>query len=153
VAGAAWWTAMRIVVEVEDLVQRTGDGRTGRVVERSRGQVTLCAVCTVHVEMRSVGFLIEPQNQGRWFVSGLSSKPLERFVLKTTEAVFYGLTSKPVVTVFSGLALKLVATVSPDLISKLVVGFLVELQSQCGGGFTSLGLKIGSYDLMIWVSK
>jgi hypothetical protein len=40
----------------------------------------LCAVCTVHEEMRSVGFLVEPQNQGRWFVSGLASKPLGWFV-------------------------------------------------------------------------
>jgi hypothetical protein len=39
------------------------------------------------VEMRSVGFLVEPQNQGRQFVSGLTSKPLERFVS--------GLASKP----------------------------------------------------------
>jgi hypothetical protein len=27
--------------------------------------VTPCAVCTVHKEMRSVSFLVEPQNQGR----------------------------------------------------------------------------------------
>jgi hypothetical protein len=46
------------------------------VVEGSRGRVTLCAVCTVHVETRSVGLLVEPQNQGQWFVSGLASKPL-----------------------------------------------------------------------------
>jgi hypothetical protein len=45
-----------------------------------------CVVCTVHKEMRSMGFLVEPQNQGRWFVSGLASKPLGRFV--------NGLTSK-----------------------------------------------------------
>jgi hypothetical protein len=32
---------------------------------RSRGRVALCAICTVHVETRSVGFLVEPQNQGR----------------------------------------------------------------------------------------
>jgi hypothetical protein len=30
------------------------------VAERSRYLVTLCAVCTVHVEPRSVGFLVEP---------------------------------------------------------------------------------------------
>jgi hypothetical protein len=41
--------------------------------------VVPCAVCTVHVETRSVGFLVEPQNQGRRFVSGLASKPLGRF--------------------------------------------------------------------------
>jgi hypothetical protein len=50
------------------------------VAGRSGGQVTPCAVCTVHMEKRSTGFLVEPQNQGRRFVSGLASKPLERFV-------------------------------------------------------------------------
>jgi hypothetical protein len=45
----------------------------------SRGQVAPCTVCTWHVETRSMGFLVEPQNQGRRFVSGLASKPLERF--------------------------------------------------------------------------
>jgi hypothetical protein len=44
------------------------------VARRSRGQMALCAVCTVHVEMSHAGFLVEPQNQGRWFVSGLPSK-------------------------------------------------------------------------------
>jgi hypothetical protein len=42
VAGAAWRAAARIVAGVEDLMQRTGDGRTswvlgGRAVERSGG--------------------------------------------------------------------------------------------------------------------
>jgi hypothetical protein len=41
--------------------------------------VALCAVCTVHVEPRSAGLLVEPQNQVRRFVSGLASKPLGRF--------------------------------------------------------------------------
>jgi hypothetical protein len=48
VAGAARRAATRTVVGVGDLVQRTGDGRTGRVlsgraVERSGG-----AVCGLH---------------------------------------------------------------------------------------------------------
>jgi hypothetical protein len=48
VAGAAWRAAIRAVVGVGDLVQRTGVGRTGRVlsgqtVERSGG-----AVCGLH---------------------------------------------------------------------------------------------------------
>jgi hypothetical protein len=48
VAGAAWRAVMRIVIGVEDLVQRTGDGRTGRLlggqaIERSGG-----AVCGLH---------------------------------------------------------------------------------------------------------
>jgi hypothetical protein len=32
VAGAAWWAAMEIVSGVGDLVQRTRDGCTGRVL-------------------------------------------------------------------------------------------------------------------------
>jgi hypothetical protein len=55
--------------------------------------------------------------------------------------------------VFSGLASKLVVMVSPGLTSKLMVDFLVEPQNQGGGGFLGLGLKIGSYSLMIWTSK
>jgi hypothetical protein len=65
--------------------------------------VTLCVVCTVHMEKMSVGFLVEPQNQGRWFD------------LKTTRMVFTGLASKPVATVSNGLASKPVATVSGGL--------------------------------------
>jgi hypothetical protein len=33
------------------------------------------------VEMRSACFLVEPQNQGRRFVSGLTSKPLGWFLI------------------------------------------------------------------------
>jgi hypothetical protein len=48
VAGATWHAAMRIVTGVGDLVQRTGDGRTGRIldgqaIERSGG-----TVCGLH---------------------------------------------------------------------------------------------------------
>jgi hypothetical protein len=39
----------------------------------------LCAVCTVHEVMRSIDFLVGPQNNGRRFISGLVSKPLGRF--------------------------------------------------------------------------
>jgi hypothetical protein len=46
---------------------------------RSRSLVAPCAVCIVHVETRSESFLVEPQNQGRRFVSGLASKPLGQF--------------------------------------------------------------------------
>jgi hypothetical protein len=49
------------------------------VARRSGGQVALYVVCTVHVETRSASFLVEPQNQGRRFVSGLASKSLVRF--------------------------------------------------------------------------
>jgi hypothetical protein len=54
---------------------------------QSRGWVTLCVVCTVHKETRNTSFLVEPQNQGRLFVSDLASKPLGQFVS--------GLASKP----------------------------------------------------------
>jgi hypothetical protein len=62
------------VTGVGDLVQRTVDGRTGRVlsgraVERSGG-----AVCGLHVETRSAGFLVEPQNQGGGGFPGLGLK-------------------------------------------------------------------------------
>jgi hypothetical protein len=40
------------------------------VTGRSRGQVTLSVVCTMHVETRSADFLVEPQNQDQRFVSG-----------------------------------------------------------------------------------
>jgi hypothetical protein len=54
--------------------------------------------------MRSAGFLVQHQNQGRRFVSGLASKPLGQFVS--------GLASKPLRRFVSGLATKLVVQVS-----------------------------------------
>jgi hypothetical protein len=49
--------------------------------------VTLYAVYTVHIEMRDASFFFESQNQGRRFVSGLTSKSLGQFLS--------GFTSKP----------------------------------------------------------
>jgi hypothetical protein len=51
VVGAAWHAATRTVAGVGDLVQRAGDGRTGRVlggraVERSGG--TMCDLHLAH---------------------------------------------------------------------------------------------------------
>jgi hypothetical protein len=69
----------------------------------------------MHVEMRSTSFLVEPQNQGGRFVSGLSSKPLgrfswfglktkgdgfSRFGLKTGGSGFSVQASKPTATVW-----------------------------------------------------
>jgi hypothetical protein len=68
---------------------------------------------------------------------------------KSAATVFSGLASKLVTTVFSSLSSKLVAMVSPGLASKSAVGFLVEPQNQGGGGFFGLGLKIGSFGLVI----
>jgi hypothetical protein len=89
---------------------------------------------------------------------GLASKPVVVTVYgglpsKPAATVFSGLVSKPVATVFSNLASKLVKTVSPDLASKLVVCFSVQPQNQGGGGFPGLGLKSGSFGLVIWASK
>jgi hypothetical protein len=53
-------------------VQRTGDGQAQvvySVAGRSRGRVMLCAVCTMHKETRNTGFVVWPQNRGRWFLS------------------------------------------------------------------------------------
>jgi hypothetical protein len=81
---------MKTVVGVGDLVQRARDGQARveySVVGRLGGQVTPCVVCTVHMETKSMCFLVEPQNQGRQFISGLTSKPPRQFVS--------GLASKP----------------------------------------------------------
>jgi hypothetical protein len=75
---------MRIVAGVGDLVQRTRDGQAQvrySVAGWSGGRVTLCAVSTMHKKTRSASFLVEPQTQGRWVVSGLASKLLEWFLL------------------------------------------------------------------------
>jgi hypothetical protein len=37
-------------------------------------------VCTMHEEMKNTCFLVEPQKQGRCFVSGLPSKSLGLFL-------------------------------------------------------------------------
>jgi hypothetical protein len=114
VVGAAWWAVAGIMVGVGDLVQRTGDGRTGRVLGGRVIRRSGDAVCGLHRACGddTCGFL------------GCASKPkstvCQWFGLKTTCIVFSGLDSKPVATVFSGLASKPVVTVSPDLVSKPV---------------------------------
>jgi hypothetical protein len=135
VAGATWRAATRIVAGVGDLVQRTEDGRTGRVLggralERSGG-----TMCGLH---RAPG---DEEHRFRCWALKPKSTVCEWFSLKTTQ------------TVFSSLASKLVATVCLSLALKPVVGFLVEPQNQDGGGFSGLGLKIGSFSLVIWASK
>jgi hypothetical protein len=103
------------------------------VAGRSRGRMASCAVCTWHVETRSAGFLVEPQNQGRRFVSDLASKPLGRFS-----------------PVWSQNWWRRFLPVWPQ---NWWSGFLVEPQNQGGGGFPGLSLKIGSSGLVIWASK
>jgi hypothetical protein len=85
---------MRTEEGVGDLVQRTENGQAQvgySVVRRSRGQVTLCVVYTVHKEMRSAGFLVQPQNQGRRFHPVWPQNWWLRFLLfgfKTTRSTF-----------------------------------------------------------------
>jgi hypothetical protein len=58
---------MRIVVGVGDLMQRIGEDQAQieyLVAGRSGGKVMVCAVYTVHIEMRNTSFLVEPQNKG-----------------------------------------------------------------------------------------
>jgi hypothetical protein len=47
-AGAAWRAAMRIMTGVGDLVQRTGDGRTGRILSGRVIESSGDAVCDLH---------------------------------------------------------------------------------------------------------
>jgi hypothetical protein len=108
VAGAVWRAAMRIMTGVEDLVQKTGDGHTcrllgGRAIERSDGTVR--------------GLHHARGNEECGFLDWASKSRLticQWFGLKITGTVFSALTSKPVVTV-SCLSLK----------TKVVEGFPV----------------------------
>jgi hypothetical protein len=112
------------------------------VARRSRGRVAPYVVCTWHVETRSTGFLVEPQNQGRWFglkttrmvFAGLASKPVATvssdLASKHVVMVFTGLASKQVATVFASLASKSVAKVSSGLISKPAVTVFSSLASK-----------------------
>jgi hypothetical protein len=99
------------------------------VTGRLRSWVALCTVCTMHVETRSAGFLVEPQNQGKWFIIDLFSKSLGRFVS--------GLTSKPLGRFFP---------VWPQNWWRRFSSVLP--QNRCLK-FPGLGIKTGSYSLMI----
>jgi hypothetical protein len=75
VAVATWWAVMRIVTGVGDLVQRTGDGRTGRVLGGrtiGRSGDTVCGLHRARGD-ESTDFLVEAQKQGQRFVSGLTT--------------------------------------------------------------------------------
>jgi hypothetical protein len=114
----AWHATTRIMAGVGDLVQRTGDGRTGHLlsgqaIERSGG-----AVCRLYRARRDEerGFL--------GWASKRRSMVCQRFGLKPTGTIFSGLASKPVAMVFSGWVSKPVLSVSPGLGLKPVVTVL-----------------------------
>jgi predicted DCC family thiol-disulfide oxidoreductase YuxK len=59
--GETWRAATTIMAVVGDLVHRTKDGQAQvrySVAGRLRDRVMWCAVCTVHKETRSAGFLV-----------------------------------------------------------------------------------------------
>jgi hypothetical protein len=91
--------------------------------------VAPCAICTMHMETRSAGFLVEPQNQDQRFVSGLASKPLRWFSPVWSQNQWRWF-------------LQFGFKTSGD-------GFLIEPQNQGGGGFPGSGLRTGSYGLVI----
>jgi hypothetical protein len=128
------------------------------VVGRLRGRVASCAICTWHVKTRSAGFVVEPQNQGRWFVSGLASKPLERFLAvwpqNLLRRLVSGLASKPLERFSLVWPQNQWRQFSPVWSQNWWRRFLpVWPQNQGSGGFPGLGLKTGSSGLMIWASK
>jgi hypothetical protein len=81
VVGVAWYAMTRIVPGVGDLVQRTGDGRTGQVLDGRATERSGGAVCNLH---RARG------DEKRGFL-GCASKPrstvCQLFGLKTTQTV------------------------------------------------------------------
>jgi hypothetical protein len=87
VTDATWRAATSTVAGVGDLMQRTGDGRTDRVL----GGRAVCKLFALKTT--------------RTVFVGL--------VLKSVATVSNGLISKSAATVFSSLVSKLVATVSP----------------------------------------
>jgi hypothetical protein len=115
------------------------------VVGGSGCWVTSCAVYTMHVEIRSTCFLVEPQNPGQRFVSGLASQPLGRFVS--------GLASKPLGRFISDLASKPLGRFSTVWPQNQWRQFLPVWPQDRWLGFPGLSLKINSYNLMIWASK
>jgi hypothetical protein len=74
--------------------------------------VMLCAVCTVHKETRSVSFLVEPQNQGRWFINGLTSKPIGPDLVSEPVARLSRFGPQNRQLRFGDLCLKITATIS-----------------------------------------
>jgi hypothetical protein len=111
------------------------------VAGRLRGQMALCAICTVHMrrgvrvswlslKTKVYGLsVVWPQNHLDHFL---------RFSLKTGGDGFLRFGLKTGGDGFLHFGLK----TGGD-------GFMVEPQNQGGGGFPGLGLKTGSYDLMI----
>jgi hypothetical protein len=105
----------------------------------------------------------------RTVFAGLTSKPVATvssgLASKRHGTVSDGLASKPAMTVFSGLGSKPVATVFSSFALNWWRRFLsiwpqnrrsiswLSLKPKVVEGFAGSGLKIGSFNLVIWVSK
>jgi hypothetical protein len=100
--------------------------------------------------------LVEPQNQGLRFISGLASKPLGWFVS--------GLASKPLRQFVSGLTSKPLGRFSPVWPQNRLRRFLRFGLKTSGEGFSSLASKPvvsllvepqnqGDEGFMVWASK
>jgi hypothetical protein len=77
VTGATWCAVIRIMTVVGDLVQRTGDGHTGRVIERSGGPVCSLHHASGEEKHEFLGWASKPRSMVcHWF----DLKPLERFL-------------------------------------------------------------------------
>jgi hypothetical protein len=93
VAGATWRAATRIVTGVGDLVQRTGDGRTGwkldgRVIERSGGIVCGLYRARGDEEREFLGWASKPRSTiCQWFGLKTTGTICKWFDLKTTQIV------------------------------------------------------------------
>jgi hypothetical protein len=115
VTGAAWQAATRIMAGIWDLVQRTGDGHTGRILSGRMIGRSGDVVCDLHCAQED------------------------------EEREFFGWASKPRLTVYQWFGLKITGTVSPGLASKPVEGFPIWAsksvatvwwfvhQNHCGG--------------------
>jgi hypothetical protein len=83
VVSVKWWVVTRIVLGVEDLVQRTGDSRTGRVLGGRKIERSDDVVCDLH---RARG------DEKRGFLGSTSKQRsivCQWFGLKTTGTVCY----------------------------------------------------------------
>jgi hypothetical protein len=82
VVGALWWVVTRIMTGVGDLVQRTEDGHTGRVLDGRTIRRSSDVVCGLH----------RARGDEECMFLGLASKPrlavCQWFGLKTTRTVY-----------------------------------------------------------------
>jgi hypothetical protein len=103
--------------------------------------VTPCVISTMHKETRSASFLVQPENQGQWFLSVLTQNRWLRFLwfgFKTTHMGFLVLASKLTTAVW---------WFGPQNHRD---GFLVWASKLSGRRFVGLRLKTDERMKMVW---